>query len=204
MFGMVRGVRSWADYILETERHLFRKMSGRDPKHNSDHYLILGCLRSAILREHENCLWRRTRLSICNPTTLTREGGLFVSLRWTIPKTKSQEGRNNTWRLVKTRVYMRQDPERNQGLLQCLSRQIAAILKEDWHQRVETSRGNMEDLLTSVPPSQGSMEQDGGVVQGCIRLRVNACLTQYQSDHGSAGRAASPFTTTRGEHPHIC
>ena len=160
MFGMVRGVRSWADYILETERHLFRNMSVQDPKHNSDHYLILGCLRSAILREHENCLWRSTRHPLCNPTTPTKWGGIFVSLRWTIPNTKSQEGRNNTWilvdtrRIVDTRVSVRQDPAHNQGLLGCLSRQIAAILKEDWHQRVETARGNMEDLLTSEPPLQ--------------------------------------------------
>ena len=53
MFGMVREVRSRTDYILDTDRRLFSNMSIRDPSHNLDNYLILGCLCSATLREHE-------------------------------------------------------------------------------------------------------------------------------------------------------
>ena len=54
MFGIDREVRSRKDYILETDRCIFRNMSVLEPRHNLDHYLILGCLRSATLREHEN------------------------------------------------------------------------------------------------------------------------------------------------------
>ena len=43
-------VRSCTYYILGTDRCLFWNISIRDPRHNSDHYLVLGCLRSAPLR----------------------------------------------------------------------------------------------------------------------------------------------------------
>ena len=40
------------DYILGTYRCLLQNISVLDPRHNSDHYLVLGCLRSENLREH--------------------------------------------------------------------------------------------------------------------------------------------------------
>ena len=49
MFGIGRYVRSRTDYILETDLRLFSNMYAREPRHNSDHYLILGCLHSATL-----------------------------------------------------------------------------------------------------------------------------------------------------------
>ena len=39
-----REVWSRTDYILRTDRHLFWNVSVRDPRHNSDHYMVLGCL----------------------------------------------------------------------------------------------------------------------------------------------------------------
>ena len=42
-----REVRSLIDYILGTDHSLFRNVDVWDPRHNSDHYLVLGCLRSA-------------------------------------------------------------------------------------------------------------------------------------------------------------
>ena len=45
-----REVRSGTDYILGTYCCLFCHVSIRDPRHNSDHYMILGCLHSAPLR----------------------------------------------------------------------------------------------------------------------------------------------------------
>ena len=47
-----REVRSRTDYILGTDRCLFGKISVRDHMHNSDHYLVLGCMHSAYLKEH--------------------------------------------------------------------------------------------------------------------------------------------------------
>ena len=43
-------VRSRTDYILGTYRRLFGNVSVRDPRHNSDHYMVLGFLHSASLR----------------------------------------------------------------------------------------------------------------------------------------------------------
>ena len=42
-------VRSRTDYILGTDCLLFRNVTVRDPRHNSDHYMVLGCLTSAPL-----------------------------------------------------------------------------------------------------------------------------------------------------------
>ena len=42
-----REMRSRTDYILGTDSRLFRNVAVRDPRHNSDHYMFLGCLTSA-------------------------------------------------------------------------------------------------------------------------------------------------------------
>ena len=42
-----REVRFRTDYILGTDCRLFWNMSVQDPRHNSYHYLVLGCLHSA-------------------------------------------------------------------------------------------------------------------------------------------------------------
>ena len=34
MFGMVREVRYWTNYVLEKARNLLRNMSIQDPRHN--------------------------------------------------------------------------------------------------------------------------------------------------------------------------
>ena len=49
-WGMLRkGREVWSrtDYILGTDRCLFRNVAVRDPRQNSDHYMVLGCLPSA-------------------------------------------------------------------------------------------------------------------------------------------------------------
>ena len=51
-----REVRSRTDYILGTDHRLFWNVSVRYPRNNSDHYMILGCLHSASLREKRKWL----------------------------------------------------------------------------------------------------------------------------------------------------
>ena len=75
MWSMVRlggGVWSQMYCILETYHRLFRKVAVRDPRHNSDHYLVLGCLRRDPLREHTEYLGRRTQIPLQPPTSPTR------------------------------------------------------------------------------------------------------------------------------------
>ena len=42
--GKGQEVRSWTDYILGTDLCLFRNVTVWDPRHNSDYYMVLGCL----------------------------------------------------------------------------------------------------------------------------------------------------------------
>ena len=53
-----RYVRSRMYYILGKDRRLFRYVSIWYPRHKSDHYLVLGCLCSILLREHTKYLGR--------------------------------------------------------------------------------------------------------------------------------------------------
>ena len=45
-------VRSRADYILGIDHSLFWNVSVRDQRHNTDHFMVLCCLRRAPTREH--------------------------------------------------------------------------------------------------------------------------------------------------------
>ena len=51
-----REVRSRADYILGSDRRIFQSVAVRDPRHNSDHYMFLGCLRGTSPRENSHYL----------------------------------------------------------------------------------------------------------------------------------------------------
>ena len=51
-----REVRSRTDYILGTDSRLFRNVAVQYFRHNSDHYMVLGCLPSASPMEHKRYL----------------------------------------------------------------------------------------------------------------------------------------------------
>ena len=84
-----REVRSRTDYILGTDRHLFDNVSAQDPRHNSNHYMVLGCLPSASLTEHKQYLGRRKKLTLIPPKEPTREDNAFVALRRAVLKAKA-------------------------------------------------------------------------------------------------------------------
>ena len=90
-----REVMSWMDCILGTDCRLFQNVTVRDPQHNLDHYLVLGFLRGAPLRENSKYLGRRKQLPLQPPTTLTREDGIFAALRRAVPKPMAREARKN-------------------------------------------------------------------------------------------------------------
>ena len=101
-----REVQSRTDYILGTDRRLFSNVAVRYPRHNLDHYMVLGFLPITPLREHTEYLGRRTWLPLRPPTTLTREDRLFVALWKAIPKSKSREARKNVWIPVDTWMFV--------------------------------------------------------------------------------------------------
>ena len=137
-------VRSRTNYILGTDHRLFWNVSVRDPRHNTDHYMLLGCLRSSPNREHTKFLTGRNRLPLRPPSDPTREGGIFAALRMAVTNSHAGERRKNRWisedkwRLVDERVSTRQKI-RDQTRIQRLSQAITASLKGDRRQRVETA-----------------------------------------------------------------
>ena len=97
-WGMLRNgreVRSRTDYIMGTDRCLFRNVAVRDPRHNSDHYMVMGCLPSAPLMEHKRYLGGRKRWLVRLPVKPTRADQLFKSLRRAFPKAQPRKARLN-------------------------------------------------------------------------------------------------------------
>ena len=54
--------------------------------HNTYHYMVLGCLRSAPKREHTNYLTGRKRLPHQPLSNPMREDGIFADLLRAVPK----------------------------------------------------------------------------------------------------------------------
>ena len=132
-----RGVQSWTDYIPGTDRHHFGKVSVRDPRHNSDHYLVLGCLHSTSLKEHIWYLGGQKKLPLCPPTEQTREDKILADLRKAIPKPRAREILATTWRLVNKRVSARRYSAKDQTLISIIGRAIKASMTTDRRRRAE-------------------------------------------------------------------
>ena len=150
-------VWSRTDYILGTDRRLLWNLSVWDPRHNTNHYMVLGCLHSAPEKEHTKYLTGRKQLPLRPPSDPTREDGIFAALRRAVPKPHARERRKNgwiledTWRIVDERVSARKKT-RDQTQIRRLSRAIAASLKGDKRRRVETAGEEVEALLGAEPP----------------------------------------------------
>ena len=114
----VRIVRSWTDYILGSDNQIFQNVAVQDLRHNSDHFMVMGCFHGAPPREHSCYLGRRTCLPIRPPVCQTRTwaDNLFSELRRAISKPDKWMARHNswisveTWRLVNERVSTRREP----------------------------------------------------------------------------------------------
>ena len=150
-------VRSRIDYILGKDCLLFWNVSVWDPRHNTDHYIVLGCLCSAPEREHTKYLTERKRLPLRPPSDSTQEDGIFATPRRAVPKPHARDSRKNgwisedTWRLVDKRVSLRRNT-RYQTRIWRLSLAITASLKGDRRRIVETSGEDMEALLGADLP----------------------------------------------------
>ena len=130
-------VRTQTDYILGSDCRVFHNVAIRDPRHNSDYFIVVGDLCGAYLREHSNYLRSRIRLPLC-PTgrkTRTRADKLFSELRCSVPKPDKQLACHNswisaeTWRLVDKRVSTRRYPGQYHQRLTRLGRSIQDSLK---------------------------------------------------------------------------
>ena len=137
-----KAIRSRTDYLLGTDRSLFRNVSVRDPRYNSDHYMVVGMLRRGTTRDHIRYIAGRRRIPLTPPKRPTREDTPFGDLRRAVPKPHLQEQHRNawisdeTWNIVDERVTVRREP-RAQTYMRRLGRAIKASLKGDRRRRVE-------------------------------------------------------------------
>ena len=97
-------VRSWTVYILRSDRQIFQNVDGWDPRHNSDHMMVLGCLHRASLRKPLCYLGCRTRPPLRPPG---RQGMIwadkvFAEFRRTVQKPYKQVSHHNLCILAET------------------------------------------------------------------------------------------------------
>ena len=97
-----REVRSRTDYILGTDRRLFGNVSIQDSRHNTDHYMVMGCLHSAYLKEHAQYLGGRKKLPLLSRIEPVREDTIFAALRRAVTKPRVREARKKAWILAET------------------------------------------------------------------------------------------------------
>ena len=153
-----RVVRSRTDYLLGTDRSLFRNVSVKDPRHNADHYMVVGHLRSATARDHTRYIKGRRKMLLKPPTEPTRKDELFEALRRAVPKPHERERHKNAWisekkwRLANKRVSARRGT-RVRSRIWRLGRAIRASLKGDREGRVEAAGTDLEAILGGDPPN---------------------------------------------------
>ena len=120
--------------------------------------MVLGCLHSFPLREHDRYLGGRKSLPLRPPTALTREDGIFAALRRAVSKPLDREAKKNTlilaatWRLVDERVSSFRDIANDQALIPRLGHAIKASFQEDRKRREEEAGSKVETLMGSEPP----------------------------------------------------
>ena len=97
-----RVVRSQTDYILVSERRIFQNVAVREPRHNSEHLMVIGCLRRASPREHSRYLGHKMRILLLPPGcwTTTRADKIFAELQRAAPKPDKRSARHNSWILA--------------------------------------------------------------------------------------------------------
>ena len=151
-------VRYRTEYILGTDRRLFKNVAVRDPRHNTDHYMVLGCVPGAPLATTRQCQGGQRRWLVPPPAAPSRTDTLFAALRRAVTKTGPREARRNawisaeTWRLVDERVATRRDPRYCQADRQRLGKKIGKSLSKDRKRRTEEAGAAVEDLMKADPP----------------------------------------------------
>ena len=153
-----REVRSQTDYILGTECCLFRNVTVWDPRHNSDHYMVLGCLPSAPLTKTKRYLGGRKRWPVRPPVKPTKTDELFVDLWRAILRAKPREARRNawilaeTWRLIDERVSARRDPQHGTVYRRRMGKAVQNILAADRRRRADEAGAEVEALVKADLP----------------------------------------------------
>ena len=97
-------MRSRIDYILGYDRQIIQNVAVGDPRHNSNHFMVMGCLRGASPREHLRYLrqWMRLPLRLTGRQTRMRGDKIFAKLRSAMLNPDKQAAHHNSWILEET------------------------------------------------------------------------------------------------------
>ena len=143
-------------YILGIGSCLFQNAAVWDARHNTDHYLVLGCLRGAKPTTYSRYLGKRTRFPIRPKSKLNKAERMFAELQGAIPKPLRRERHRKewiypeTWSLIDTSMEaLRRKDQRSS---QDLAREIKAAIQGDWRRRMAEAGSAVESLLASDPP----------------------------------------------------
>jgi hypothetical protein len=92
-------VTSRCDYLLGTDRRTFLNVCLKDPRFDSDHFMVLGTVRSAPQKENGEYLRGRKRFPIKYPTAgpLSKAETLFEDLRLSAEKPDVVARRQASW-----------------------------------------------------------------------------------------------------------
>ena len=134
-------------------------MAVRDPRHNSDHFMVVGCLCGASPREHSCYLGRRTRIPLRRPGRQIRtwvENSLLSCGAPSRSHTNGQRATTRGYRLFCGDLLTKESPRGDnpggvRGDSGGLGRYIRASLKEDRLQRATTAGEDVKILLTGYP-----------------------------------------------------
>ena len=74
------------NYILGTYSRMFQNVEVRDARHNTDDYLVLGCLHIAAPAVHLRYLGRHTRFPVRPQATPDKSECMFSELQRSIPR----------------------------------------------------------------------------------------------------------------------
>ena len=151
-------IRSRTDYLLGTDRILFRNVAVRYPRHNYYHYMVVGHLRSETAREHARYIKGQRNMPLKPPKDPMREDEFFGDPRRAVPKPHEWEQHRNAWiskemwRLADERVSAKRGT-RVRARLRRLGRAFRASLKGGRKRRVEDAGKDVEALLGGDPPN---------------------------------------------------
>ena len=111
---------SQTDCILGTDLRMFQNADARDPRHNTGHYLVLGCLCGATYRDHQQYLGKHTHILLHPPWSPSQDDAIFALLWKAVTRILTRKRVRNSWILEETlrvmdgRVSIWRDLDRDQ------------------------------------------------------------------------------------------
>ena len=85
------------DYILGIDYCMIQNVTVRNERHNTDHYLVMGCLHGAVPSGHSHYLGKRKSFPLKPPKTPGGVNRLLTELQGDTPKPPQQERLPQAW-----------------------------------------------------------------------------------------------------------